>query len=241
MFEPPSWCGVSPDTPAWTLVGLSETPLPIHERGHYLIGRSHDPSLDIDIILEDADVSSRHAAFVHHQEQNRLYIIDLSSRKGTLVDGAKIPANKPTKVRNGSVITIGPYSFRCTRPGPPSQSDSPEKAQNNVVRASHLLVKHVGSRNPSSWKEPVITRSEAEAMQIIEAYRTQIVGGNADFATAAHTGSDCSSAKRGGDLGVFGRGQMQKPFEDAAFALRVGELSMPVKTDSGIHIILRTA
>lgn len=53
--------------------------------------------------------------------------------------------------------------------------------------------------------------------------------------------SDCSSAKRGGDLGLFGRGAMQKPFEDAAFALKVGGLSQPVDTDSGVHIILRTA
>lgn len=53
--------------------------------------------------------------------------------------------------------------------------------------------------------------------------------------------SDCSSAKRGGDLGLFGRGAMQKPFEDAAFALKVGELSQIVDTDSGVHIIMRTA
>ena len=47
------------------------------------------------------------------------------------------------------------------------------------------------------------------------------------------------SAKRGGDLGHFGRGQMQAPFEEASFALNVGELSDIVDTDSGVHIILR--
>ena len=51
--------------------------------------------------------------------------------------------------------------------------------------------------------------------------------------------SDCNSYKRGGDLGPFGKGRMQKPFEDAAFALNIGQLSEPVETDSGIHLILR--
>ena len=53
--------------------------------------------------------------------------------------------------------------------------------------------------------------------------------------------SDCGSFQSGGDLGNFGRGMMQKPFEDASFALQVGELSDVVDTDSGTHIILRTA
>lgn len=60
------------------------------------------------------------------------------------------------------------------------------------------------------------------------------------MAELAKTYSDCSSAKRGGDLGLFGRNCMQKPFEDAAFNLKVGEMSDIVETDSGLHLILRT-
>ena len=59
------------------------------------------------------------------------------------------------------------------------------------------------------------------------------------FVAIAGKESDCSSYKRGGNLGAFGRNKMQKPFEDAAFALKVGELSQPVVSDSGIHLILR--
>ena len=70
-------------------------------------------------------------------------------------------------------------------------------------------------------------------------YRQQIVAGERSFEEIASELSDCSSAKRGGDLGPLGRGQMQKPFEDASFALAVGELSTPIFTDSGVHIIKR--
>ena len=51
--------------------------------------------------------------------------------------------------------------------------------------------------------------------------------------------SDCSSAKRGGDLGHFGRGKMMPSFEKASFALKADELSDLVETDSGVHIIYR--
>lgn len=72
-------------------------------------------------------------------------------------------------------------------------------------------------------------------------FRDQIESGEEKFTDLASTFSDCSSAKRGGDLGRFGRGQMQKPFEDATYALQVGQLGDIISTDSGVHIILRTA
>ena len=51
---------------------------------------------------------------------------------------------------------------------------------------------------------------------MIQQYRQQISSGAADFGTLASTESHCSSAKRGGDLGPFGPGQMQKAFEDVS-------------------------
>ncbi|PFX18490.1 Peptidyl-prolyl cis-trans isomerase NIMA-interacting 1 [Stylophora pistillata] len=115
-----------------------------------------------------------------------------------------------------------------------------EKPANNQVRASHLLVKHTESRRPSSWKQDRITRSKDEALEIIKDYRKQIESGETSLQELASTESDCSSAKKQGDLGFFGPGQMQKPFEEATFALKINELSEPVFTDSGIHLILRT-
>lgn len=123
-----------------------------------------------------------------------------------------------------------------------SQWERPDAPANaGEVRCSHLLVKHAGSRRPSSWREENITRPIDEALELVKNFRKQIVANEATFAELASKHSDCSSAKRGGDLGHFGRGQMQKPFEEEAFKLKVGQLSQPVETDSGVHIILRTA
>ncbi|XP_038216259.1 putative peptidyl-prolyl cis-trans isomerase dodo [Zerene cesonia] len=123
-----------------------------------------------------------------------------------------------------------------------SQWERPDAlADPGDVRCSHILVKHAQSRRPSSWREENITRSKEEALEILENYRKQIVAEEATFSDIASKYSDCSSAKRGGDLGMFGHGQMQKPFEEEAFKLKIGQLSKPVETDSGVHIILRTA
>ncbi|KAG8721047.1 hypothetical protein FRC08_016167 [Ceratobasidium sp. 394] len=108
------------------------------------------------------------------------------------------------------------------------------------MRASHLLVKHSGSRRPSSWKEANITRSKAEAIEILKGYAAEINGDRDTFAKLASQHSDCSSYKAGGDLGWFGKGQMQKPFEDGVLALPVGGISDVVETDSGVHLIMRT-
>ena len=107
------------------------------------------------------------------------------------------------------------------------------------MRASHLLVKHKGSRRPSSWKEQTITRSKNDAIAKLNEFRQRIVSGE-DFAKLAVEHSDCGSHSSGGDLGWFGPGQMQQAFEDGVKALKVGEMSGVIDTDSGVHIILRT-
>jgi parvulin-like peptidyl-prolyl isomerase len=87
------------------------------------------------------------------------------------------------------------------------------------VRASHILVD-----------------KQSQALRIQEELRA-----GKDFKALAREHSTCPSRKRGGDLGFFGRGQMVKGFERAAFALKVGEVSGPVKTQFGYHIIKKTA
>jgi parvulin-like peptidyl-prolyl isomerase len=101
------------------------------------------------------------------------------------------------------------------------------------VRASHILLMYKGSSRSSA------TRSKAEAEQEIREIERQLQGG-ADFAALAKAHSDCPSKSKGGDLGQFGRGQMVRPFEDATFAMQIGDVSGVVETDFGYHLIKRT-
>ncbi|KIM33685.1 hypothetical protein M408DRAFT_14315 [Serendipita vermifera MAFF 305830] len=121
------------------------------------------------------------------------------------------------------------------------QSNGDDDGTTTEVCASHLLVKHRDSRRASSWKEANITRTKEEAIQILKGYQAEIAGDPAKFAALAQEHSDCSSHAKGGNLGWFSKGQMQKPFEDAAFGLKPGQMSGIVETQSGVHLILRTA
>lgn len=73
------------------------------------------------------------------------------------------------------------------------------------VRASHILIKHEGSRRKASWKDPDGVRIQSttrdSAVAQLRALREEIVSGSATFEDVAARHSDCSSAKRGGDLG----------------------------------------
>ncbi|KAF2400712.1 rotamase-domain-containing protein [Trichodelitschia bisporula] len=111
--------------------------------------------------------------------------------------------------------------------------------QDGRIRCAHLLVKHRESRRPSSWKEPKISRTKDEALAILSDHEATIKSGEKTLGDIAVTESDCSSARKRGDLGFFGKGDMQKEFEDAAFALKVGEISRIVETASGLHLIER--
>lgn len=77
----------------------------------------------------------------------------------------------------------------------------------------------------------ILVETKAEAEEVIKRLKN-----GEDFATLANEKSKDTNAE-GGDLGFFTRGQMLKPFEDAAFALKPGQISEPVKTQFGWHVI----
>ena len=83
------------------------------------------------------------------------------------------------------------------------------------VRASHILV---------------------ESKEQAEQLREEILNGK-KFEDVAAMVSMCPSGANDGDLGYFGKGMMVKPFEDACFSMNVGDLSEPVETQFGWHLI----
>ena len=95
--------------------------------------------------------------------------------------------------------------------------DNPDQfAGQATVRASHILVD-----------------SEEKANTVLASIRA----GETSFEDAAKAHSTCPSSAQGGDLGEFGRGQMVPEFENACFAMEVGQVSEPVQTQFGYHII----
>ncbi|MEM4733513.1 MAG: peptidylprolyl isomerase [Candidatus Bathyarchaeia archaeon] len=80
----------------------------------------------------------------------------------------------------------------------------------------------------------ILVKTESEAKAVLERLKK-----GEKFSAIAQQISLCPSKKRGGDLGTFTRGKMVKEFENAAFALKKGEVSGIVKTQFGYHIIKR--
>jgi peptidyl-prolyl cis-trans isomerase C len=106
--------------------------------------------------------------------------------------------------------------------------NNPDKLQvPETVRSRHILLTVHPNADENTRKG---VRDKMDG--IIE----QLANG-ADFATLANTYSDDESSADGGDLGYFQHGQMVKPFDDAAFALNVGEISGIVETVYGLHVI----
>jgi peptidyl-prolyl cis-trans isomerase D len=108
------------------------------------------------------------------------------------------------------------------------KSHQSEFAKDEQVRARHILIKPK-TDDDAGWRE-----AQNRVREI--AVRAQLPG--ADFAALAREASDDTGSKSsGGDLGWFGKGRMVKEFEDAVFALKEGQVSGPVKSQFGYHII----
>ena len=106
-------------------------------------------------------------------------------------------------------------------------------AKDNKISASHILIMHTESRNSES------KLSKNEALKLANNLHGKLKKDLSLFKDLAIKHSSCSSAQYGGSLGEFGKGMMVKQFEEAAFALGVNELSEPIETEFGYHLIKR--
>ncbi len=95
--------------------------------------------------------------------------------------------------------------------------------------ASHILI-----RVPDDADQQTIDEKREKAWDLYEKASEEETG----FADLARNHSDCPSSEEGGHLGSFTRNDMVPPFSDAAFSLEPGEISEPVQTDFGWHVIL---
>jgi peptidyl-prolyl cis-trans isomerase C len=103
------------------------------------------------------------------------------------------------------------------------------------VHARHILIRAAGSPSAAEVGKKELT--DAEALAKAQEIRKKLAAG-ADFAALAAQESDDPGTKgKGGDLSFFKHGQMVPTFDQAAFSLKVGEISEPVKTQFGYHII----
>ena len=109
------------------------------------------------------------------------------------------------------------------------------KSETDEIHARHILIRFKGSRVPLRLNEKDL--SDEEALAKAKEIRAKILAG-AKFEDVAKTESDdVGSGDNGGDLDPFTKGKMVAPFEAAAFALPIGEISEPVKSEFGYHLI----
>ena len=261
-FREPPWAVTpGPERARYSLHAAGGGDGEVHElnaRSSYVLGRDASRCA---VVLRGPGVSREHAALVHH-ENGSMYVIHLSAGGVSTMDGAPLARHKTARLKHGQTLAFGGAPdggggavFRVVVDGALKRKARDEPAGAAAggpteVRCSHILVKHRDSRRPSSWKEKVITRSREDAVAELEVHLRRLhearAAGGTDamvalFGEIASAESHCSSARRGGDLGAFGRGKMQRPFEEASFALGVNELTeRAVVSDSGVHLILRT-
>eukprot|EP00606_Chrysophyceae_sp_TOSAG23-5_P000259 GSChrysophyteH2.ASY1.ANO1.710.1 assembled CDS len=121
-----------------------------------------------------------------------------------------------SKSHHGRAYFVNAYTGATQWEVPKEAADPGEDMK---VQVLHILKKHAGSRRPASWRCNPITQDKQESIDQILAIRAKLEqvlekGGYGAmekvFREIASVESDCGSAERGGDLGIFGRGQMQK-------------------------------
>ena len=153
-------------------------------------------------------------------------------REGVIVTGTDTRLVEGVDIEIGDGVTVSGPDFAAPlevreKKKRPEGLKTIDRSDQPTVHARHILV-----LVPAGSDESVKMQSLAEAERI----RAALIAGT-DFEMTAKQHSACPSKERGGDLGSFRRGQMVKPFEEAAFSQKVGKIGPVVYTKFGYHII----
>lgn len=170
------------------------------------------------LIRESALVSEDEIRGAWAAESDR---IDLSYVRFPLAD-----ARKEVKVTDAEVAAL--LKADAARVQKAYEANASRYEAKKKVKARHILVR-VPEGAPAAQDEAARKKAEEYAGRVKKEPFAQV---------AKEVSEDTASREKGGDLGTFGPGLMAKPFEDAAFALKPGEVSAPVRTRFGWHLIL---
>lgn len=123
----------------------------------------------------------------------------------------------------------------ATSPTTETNAAPAPKVEPTAVAAQHVLVAYKGAKGAPK----TVTRSKADAKKRAEEVAAKAKSGSDFTALVAEYSDDTGSKERMGSVGKFTREKMVKPFSDAAFALGVDEISNPVESEFGFHVIKR--
>ena len=154
----------------------------------------------------------------------------------TTAGPSSTPAPSPTPVDANGYQTL----LKERLDGLKKDTGMDEAAYQRLIETSLLrdklmaeITKDMKPAQEQVWARHILVATKEEAQSVIDKLKA-----GEDFATlAASLSTDTGSKDKGGDLGWFGKGAMVAPFEEAAFALAVGEISAPVQSDFGFHVI----
>ncbi|CAJ1435844.1 unnamed protein product [Effrenium voratum] len=187
-----------------------------------------------DVELQDGwekrESRSQPGTFYYVQPETGKTSVEAPAKKRKVAPWPTLPDASKNETSKGLFDDL-PDASQDTVPAVKSQHVPQVEKPVTSIRCLHILKKHTKSRRPSSWREKVITRTLEEATYQLKELRKGLEAKattkerQTEFERLARKESDCGSAREGGSLGKFGRGQMQKPFEDAAFALEVNQMS----------------
>ena len=192
-----------------------------------------------------ASLPAQQRSTITGPEQRRQLAQQLAELKTLAQEARKNKLDQSTEVKARLALqtdqVLANAQFQALGSAAPNDTDlrafyESHKQDWDEVSARHILIRFQGSQAPLRLGAKDLT--DAEALAKAKDIRTKLLGG-AKFAELAQAESDdTGSGANGGDLGAFTKGRMVPEFEKAAFSQPIGEVSEPVRTQFGYHLIL---